>query len=73
MKTGIIFLATCLIISSALAGSSAWAEVEEPLAQPADNTAEPEAKVFTSEHEIQIGGKRLNYTATAGTLIPRDE
>jgi carboxypeptidase C (cathepsin A) len=73
MRTGIIFLAASLMISSILAGSSAWAEAEEKLAPPVEDTAEPEAKVFTSEHEIQVGGKRLNYTATAGTMLLRDE
>jgi carboxypeptidase C (cathepsin A) len=73
MKTTRIFLTTCLVISSALTGSAALAENEEIPAQPSEESAEPEATTFTSEHEIQIDGNQLNYTATAGTLILRDE
>ena len=32
----------------------------------------PEAKTFTSEHEISVQGSRVRYTATAGTLLLRD-
>ena len=67
MKTRMMILATCLVISSALA------RADEIPAPQVDNTPEPEAITFTSEHEIQIGGQRLRYTATAGTLIMRNE
>jgi len=67
MKTRMMILATCLVISSALVGA------DEIPAPQVDNTPEPEAITFTSEHEIQIGGQRLRYTATAGTLIMRNE
>lgn len=33
----------------------------------------PEPQVFSSQHEIKIGGKRVKYTATAGTLIMQDK
>jgi carboxypeptidase C (cathepsin A) len=40
--------------------------VEEEGASPSD-------EVFVSKHQAQIGGRLLNYTATAGTLVMRDE
>ncbi|NCF63167.1 MAG: carboxypeptidase [Gammaproteobacteria bacterium] len=73
MKTGKISLLACLLISSALAVSTALAEADGTTSAPAEEAAEPEARVFTTEHEIEIGGKRLSYTATAGTLILRDK
>ena len=34
---------------------------------------EAEPKSFASQHEIRVGGERIRYRATAGTLIMRDE
>ena len=73
MNTGKMFLAACLLVSSVLTVSTAMAEADEAISPPAEEAAEPEARVFVSEHEIEIGGKRLGYTATAGTLILRDK
>ena len=42
------------------------AEEKEPAAEP------PEAQTFSSEHEISVQGKRVRYTATAGTMLLRD-
>ena len=66
MKTRMMFLAACLVFSPILQGA------EETPAPAEETTPEPEAKVFTSEHEIQIDGKRIAYTATAGTLLLHD-
>lgn len=52
MKTEKMFLAACLLMSSALAVSTAMAEADETISPPAEEAAEPEARVFTSEHEI---------------------
>ena len=68
-----IGLAACLVLAMILAGSSALADADETPAASEDSTSEPEAKTFTSEHEIQIQGERLRYTATAGTLLLHDE
>ena len=61
-----------LLIAGLLALSAPLPAVEEavPAAEPAP---EPEAVAFTSEHELEIGGQRIPYVATAGTLIMRDE
>ena len=72
MKSRIV-LAACLVLAMILAGSSALADADETPAAPEDSKPEPEAKTFTSEHEIQIQGERLRYTATAGTLLLHDE
>jgi len=66
-------LAACLAVFSLLAGSSVLAEAEESGAEVEENAIEPEAKTFTSEHEIEINGERIRYTATAGTLLLHDE
>jgi len=39
---------------------------------PATDAKKPEAKSSVTEHEIQIGGERVAYTATAGYLIVSD-
>ena len=72
MKSRIV-LAACLVLAMILAGSSALADADETPAAPEDSKPEPEAKTFISEHEIQIQGERLRYTATAGTLLLHDE
>ena len=33
----------------------------------------PKAKVYTSEHQMKIGGKNIKYQATAGTLLMKNE
>jgi len=33
----------------------------------------PEAKVYTSEHQARIGGKAIKYTATAGTMLMKND
>jgi carboxypeptidase C (cathepsin A) len=38
-----------------------------------DNAPVPPEKPVATHHEISLGGKPLKYTATAGTLIIRDE
>jgi carboxypeptidase C (cathepsin A) len=73
MNTGKMVLAACLMVLSATAGSTVLAEADEADSPPAEEAIEPEAKIFTSEHDIDIGGKRLSYTATAGTMILRDK
>jgi carboxypeptidase C (cathepsin A) len=73
MQTKMMFLVAFLVILQVAPTSSALAEEEADPASQADSAPEPEAKEFNSEHEIQIGGKRLNYTATAGTLLMHDD
>jgi carboxypeptidase C (cathepsin A) len=59
-------MSVCLLILSL----QLCADVEP--AAPSEPAPEPEAKVFTSDHEIQAGGQRISYIATAGTTIMRD-
>ena len=33
----------------------------------------PEAKVSTTQHEMKLGGKVISYTATAGTMLMKDD
>ena len=73
MKNRVIFLTVCLAVLCALPGTLIMAADEEAAANATELPAEPEAKSFVSEHEIQVEGKRVAYTATAGTMIMRDE
>lgn len=73
MKTGLSFLSACLLVLSTLFVTPVAAETENPDVQTTEAPAEPEAKTFTSEHEIQVDGKRVAYTATAGTVLMRGE
>ena len=62
--------------------SPAWSE--EPSDKPATGTKGdtdkddkkdevPEAKVWVTKHQIQIGGTKLAYTATAGTMLMKND
>lgn len=73
MKAGPNYLGACLLIAYTLFSTTAWADTEDKAAAATESQAEPEAKAFTSEHEIQVDGKRVAYTATAGTVLMRDE
>jgi carboxypeptidase C (cathepsin A) len=75
---------TLLIAASFFFSSSAWAQETHPPAQPPAAGAEqhkdadketpvPPEKPVATHHELALGGKTLKYTATAGTLIIRDE
>ena len=67
MPTALRILLTSLLFASICARA-------QEAAQPAESAAaEPEAKTYRSEHEIRIGGERIPYVATAGTLIMRDD
>ena len=62
--------------------SPAWSE--EPSDKPATGTKGdtdkddkkdevPEAKVWVTKHQVQIGGTKLAYTATAGTMLMKND
>ena len=38
-----------------------------------DQQPEPKAQLFTSKHELKLGGKTIEYTATAGTLLMKND
>lgn len=62
--------AACLLLAPALLFAADPATLESaPSPKP---EPEPAPRLFISEHEIEIDGKRLRYTATAGTLVMRD-
>jgi carboxypeptidase C (cathepsin A) len=44
----------------------------EPMPEPEEAAPAAEPKSFVSQGEISVGGERIRYTATAGTLIMRD-
>jgi carboxypeptidase C (cathepsin A) len=48
-----------------------WAQ-ETPKDAKADS-AKPEEKSSVTQHSIQIGGQAINYTATAGTILIKDD
>lgn len=50
--------------SDAVATMSVTAKAEEKL---------PEAKVWTSKHQISLAGKALSYTASAGTMLIKND
>ncbi len=60
--------ALALLLSAPIARGA-----EEEAKEKAEPAPVPEPKTFVSEHEIQAGGQRVRYQATAGTLIMRDE
>jgi len=80
-------LAVCMLVALALLFLNSFASAQEtrPPAQPPAAGAEPHKdsekevtpippeKVVTTHHEMTLGGKTLKYTATAGTLLVRDE
>ena len=73
MTTLKVSLFACLLITSAALVSTALADAEETVDTAVDTFIEPAPKVFTSEHEIQVEGKRIAYTAAAGTLLMHDK
>ena len=66
MKT--IRILTCLILFSA----SIVAAQETPAKEGADS-ATPEAKTWVTSHSARIGGKNIDYTVTAGTMLMKND
>src|ERR1039458_7492150 len=52
---------------------AAGAETHKEADKDKEATAVPPEKTVATHHEITLGGKTLKYTATAGTLLIRDE
>jgi carboxypeptidase C (cathepsin A) len=75
----IVWLAGASMAAALAAGeapSDTSAASKEPGKEPAKEKAkdkEPEEKLVRSKHATTIGGQRLNYTASAGTILLRDE
>ncbi len=73
-------LGTALLISAVSASAQPQEGPKPPAAssQAKDDKAKddkkpPEEKVSQTKHSIQIGGKELKYTATAGTMLLKKE
>src|ERR1039458_5611525 len=52
---------------------AAGAETHKEADKDKEATAVPPEKTVATHHEITLGGKTLKYTATAGTVLIRDE
>jgi len=62
--------------SSNAPASSAAGPAREPGKEPAkekEKGKEPEEKLVQSKHAVTIAGRRLDYAATAGTILLRDD
>ena len=70
MTRAVLFLATAVLLVPVGAGA------QEPGKEPAKDSTKsevPKPIQSVTKHSIVIGGKTVNYTATAGTLILRDK
>src|ERR1700729_4176057 len=65
--TGLI-LSTCLI---AFFATSGIAQIPASQILPKSDSASPEVSI--TKHSITIGGKLIHYTATAGTILLKNE
>ena len=82
-RTGLCMLAilACLFLSPAAPAQETRSSAQPPAASGAEPHKEadkeaapvPPEKPVATHHELNLGGKTLKYTATAGTLIIRDE
>jgi carboxypeptidase C (cathepsin A) len=60
-----VLMALSFLVFSQAAVSAENSQQEEP-------APVPEARVWTTQHELRLGGKTVRYTATAGTMMMRD-
>ena len=65
MKTTRIL--ACLIVLT-----SSMAAAQEPPAKEGGDEAAPEAKTWVTEHSARIGGRNIEYTVTAGTMLMKN-
>src|SRR5947208_7377125 len=71
VKTRLMGLMTAAVLLAAVAAgaqdrASGAGDGKKPAAEPP-----PKAEQSATQHRIAIGGKTINYTATAGTLLLR--
>jgi carboxypeptidase C (cathepsin A) len=64
-----LFLSLSLLIPLAAAAQPADTRKDAPRWEP----PKPEEKVVTTRHRVTIGGAEIPYTATAGTLLLKEE
>ena len=64
----IIHLLLCALLLAPLALADADAKKKDDKDTPA-----PEAKVSTTQHTIRLGGQDIRYTATAGTMLMKND
>ncbi len=57
------------------AGKEPWKEPSKETGKerPKEKAKEPEEKLITTKHTATIGGQGISYTASAGTILLRDE
>ena len=71
------FTTLCFVLAtaccSALAADLAPAAASGPAAAAKTDDKAPEAKVFVSKHQLAIGSATLSYTATAGTMLMKND
>ena len=67
-----LLLAASLPLAPLRADDKPDAATTAAAAKPADKAA-PEAKVFVTKHQVRIGSAVVAYTATAGTMLMKDE
>ena len=53
--------------------SPTFAAEQGDSAQNETKKAAPEAKTYVTEHEARVGGKKIAYTVTAGTMLMRND
>lgn len=68
------FIASAAFLACNTTGS-AWAGDNAPALPSATKIEEkiPEAKVWTSKHQISLDGKTISYTAHAGTMLMKND
>nr|WP_298728356.1 hypothetical protein [uncultured Steroidobacter sp.] len=64
---------TAPVVCKAAAEPTPPAEQETKGAQDQQEKPKPEAKVWSSRHQIKLGGKAIDYEATTGTLLMKNE
>jgi carboxypeptidase C (cathepsin A) len=59
--------------ASAMPAQDAPKTPEAKPAEPAEKKETPKEESSVTEHSIKVGGQTINYTATAGTILLKDE
>lgn len=73
MRAPLVALAALLLLPLAAPAAEPAASAADPAKATAEAAKEPEAKSSRTQHQVRIGGQVVNYTATVGWLIMKDE
>lgn len=73
MRTSAAFVLSFALVSLTSSPSTFALDEKTVASSEATPAKAPQTQIFTSEHQLGVGGRTVDYTATAGTMLMKDD